>query len=88
MEKPWEEEIGTVSHYYNGIHIAAIAIEHGRLKVGDRLHFKGHTTDFEETIQEMQVNHSDVREAGMGAHVGVPVHDKVRAHDHVYIIHQ
>jgi hypothetical protein len=36
----------------------------------------------------MQVNHTEVREAGAGAHVGVPVHDKVRAHDHVYIIHQ
>lgn len=87
MDERWEEEIGTVSHYYNGLHVAAIQLEHGHLKIGDRLHFKGHTTDFEETVQAMQVNHTDVREVGVGAHVGVPVHDKVRAHDHVFIIH-
>ncbi|MDX1386011.1 MAG: EF-Tu/IF-2/RF-3 family GTPase [bacterium] len=83
----WEEEVGTVEHYYNGLHVAAIHVEHGRLKVGDRIHIRGHTTDFEETIGNMQVNHTEVREAGRGAHVGIPVHEKVRNHDHVYIVH-
>jgi hypothetical protein len=36
----------------------------------------------------MQVNHVDVREAGHGAHVGVPVHERVRVHDKVFIIQQ
>lgn len=87
MER-WEEEIGMIDHYYNHIHIAGIHLLHGRLKIGDRVHVKGHTTDFEEAVVSMQVNHHDVREVGHGAHVGVPVHEKVRPHDRVYIIHQ
>jgi Translation initiation factor 2 (IF-2; GTPase) len=84
----WEEEVGMIDHYYNRHHIAGIYVENGRLKVGDRIHIKGHTTDTEETVQSMQVEHIDVREVGRGAHVGVPVHDKVRMHDRVFIIHQ
>lgn len=84
----WEEDIGSVSHYYNGIHVAAIKIEHGHLKAGDKLHFMGRTTDFVETIEGMEINHTDVREAGRGAYVGILVHHKVREHDHVYLIHK
>lgn len=88
MDERWEEEIGMIDHFYNHAHIAGIHVEHGRLKIGDRIHIRGHTTDFEETIGSMQVNHVDVREVGQGAHVGIPVHDKVRIHDRVFIIHQ
>jgi putative protease len=84
----YEEEIGVIDHYYNHAHIAGLWIKSGHLRLGDRLHFKGHTTDFEETVSSMQVNHHDVKEVGVGAHVGIPVHDKVREHDRVYIIHQ
>ncbi len=83
-----EEEIGQVDHFYSHANIAGIWVKNGKLKLGDRLHFKGHTTDFEETISSMQVEHTDVREVGRNAHVGVPVHDKVRIHDKVFIIHQ
>jgi translation initiation factor IF-2 len=87
MER-WEEEIGMIDHYYGKIHVAGIHVEHGRLKVGDLIHVKGHTSDFEEQVQSLQVNHADVREVGHGAHVGVPVHEKARIHDRVFIIHQ
>jgi len=87
MQQRHEEEIGTIDHYYNHAHIAGIHVENGRLKVGDRIHVRGYTTDFEEEITSMQVNHTDVREVGEGAHVGVPVHERVRVHDRVYIIH-
>lgn len=84
----WEEEIGRIDHYYGHAHIAGIHLMKGPLKMGDRLHIKGHTTDFEETVTSMQIDHMDVRQADPGAHVGIPVHDKVREHDRVFIIHQ
>ncbi len=87
MER-WEEEIGTIDHYYNKHHIAGVHVMNGRLKVGDLIHIKGHTTDFEETIASMEVEHTVVREVGRNAHVGIPVHDKVRMHDRVFVIHQ
>ena len=82
-----EEEIGLIDHYYSHANIAGIWVKNGKLKIGDRVHIKGHTTDFEETVTSMQVEHMDVREAGIGSHVGIPVHEKVREHDRVYIIH-
>lgn len=88
MEQRWEEEIGMIDHFYNKAHIAGIHVQHGRLKLGDHIHIKGHTTDFEEEITSMQVNHHEVREVGFGAHVGVPVHEKVRMHDRVFVVHQ
>lgn len=83
----WEEEIGTVTHYYNGLHVAAIHVDHGRLHVGDHLHIRGNTTDMETTVANMQVNHQEVTEVGKGAFVGIPVGMKVREHDHVYLVH-
>ncbi len=82
-----EEPIGEVDHYYNHLGIAGIHMESGRLKLGDQIHIKGHTTDLKATVMSMQVDHMDVREVGKGAHVGVPIQDKVRVHDRVYLIH-
>ncbi len=81
-----EEPIGEVDHYYNHLGIAGIHMESGRLKLGDQIHIKGHTTDLKITVSSMQVDHRDVREVGKGAHVGVPIQDKVRVHDRVYLI--
>ena len=83
-----EEEIGRVDHFYSHAHIAGIWLRSGKLRLGDLVHIKGHTTDFEETVQSLQIEHHDVREADRGAHVGIPVHEKVRAHDRVFIVHQ
>jgi translation initiation factor IF-2 len=83
-----EEEIGQVDHYYGHAHIAGIWLKKGKLKLGDRIHILGHTTDLETTVSSMQIEHQDVREALPGAHVGIPVTDKVREHDRVFIIQQ
>ena len=84
----YEEEIGMIDHYYNHAHIAGIWVKNGRLKIGDKIHIRGHTTDLEEMILSMEVNHRTVKEVGVGAHVGIPVHEKVRPHDRLYVIHQ
>jgi putative protease len=52
--------------------------------VGDRIHILGHTTDFEQTIGVMQIEHQEVRHANAGDDVGIKVVDHVREHDKVY----
>jgi putative protease len=52
--------------------------------VGDRIKFKGHTTDFEDQIQSMQVDNKPVENAGPGALIGIKVKDRVREKDLVY----
>ena len=79
-----EIEVGRVADYFGHIGVVAIEITAEGIKVGDTLHFHGHTTDFVETVQSMQIEHDSVEEAGVGANVGIKVSDRVRTHDKVY----
>lgn len=78
-----EEMIGTVSDFFS--HPVAAGIElTGTLSVGDRIIIKGHTTDVEMTVNEIQIEHSDVQIAKAGDSIGIKVPDRVRKGDHVY----
>jgi translation initiation factor IF-2 len=81
-----EQEIGFVEHFFGHISVAAIKITNGTLKVGDTIHVKGHTTDFTETIQSMQIDNVDVMEAKSGDDVGIKMEGKCREHDKVYVV--
>jgi putative protease len=79
-----EEKIGYVSNYFSKISIAAVEITDGTVSVGDTLHYLGHTTDFESTVNSMQIEHKSVTEAKKGHSVGVKVPERVREGDKVY----
>ena len=81
MEK---EQIGYVSNYFSKISVAAVEITNGAVSVGDTLHFLGHTTDFQSTVQSMQIEHQAVTEAKKGDSVGLKVAERVREGDKVY----
>ena len=81
-----EQEIGYVEHFFGHLSVAGIAITDGKLKVGDTIHIKGHTTDFTEKIETMQVEHADVMEAKPGDHIGVRMVGRCREHDKVYVV--
>jgi putative protease len=81
-----EEKIGFVSNYFSRISVAAVEITDKTLSVGDTLHFLGHTTDFESTVDSMQIEHKSVTEAKKGDSVGIKVPEKVRERDKVYKI--
>jgi putative protease len=78
-----EEQIGTVSDFFARPVVAAIELT-GDLKIGDKIHIKGHSTDLELVVSSMQINNVDVKEAKAGDSVGVKVSEKVRKHDTVY----
>ena len=81
-----EEKIGIVSNYFSKISVAAVEITNGTVSVGDRLHFLGHTTEFETTVHSMQIEHKSVTEVKKGASVGMKVPERVREGDKVYKI--
>jgi len=78
-----EVKIGTVSDYFAHVSVAGIALS-GTLRVGDRIHIKGHTTDLEEVVESMQIEHEQVQEAKAGATVGIKVGDRCRHSDDVF----
>jgi translation elongation factor EF-1alpha len=80
-----EELVGKVTDYFGKIGVAAINLT-GTLKVGDKIHVQGHTTDFEQTVDSMQVEHQGVLEAGPGSSIGIKVKDHCRHNDSVFRI--
>jgi putative protease len=78
-----EQEIGRVTHYFGKAQAAAIEITQGSLSVGDTIHIKGHTTDFTQRVDSLQVDGAPVQQAVAGQSVGVKVVDHARQHDTV-----
>ena len=79
-----DEKVGRVVKFFVKPSVAAIEVTDGTIKTGDLLRFKGHTTDFTEQIQSMQVENKAVDEAPQGSMVGIKVKERVREHDEVY----
>ena len=77
-----EEAIGKVSDFFARPVVAGIELT-ARLKIGDKIHIKGHTTDLEMTVDSMQINNVNVTEAKTGDSVGIKVSDRVRRGDTV-----
>tara|TARA_Y100000310_G_scaffold207456_1_gene207983 strand:+ start:68 stop:388 length:321 start_codon:yes stop_codon:yes gene_type:complete len=82
-DKPKGEEIGKVTHYFSNINVAVIKLSKP-LVIGDQIQIKGATTDFEQKIDSMQVDHKEVDKAKKGDAIGLKVSDRVRENDKVY----
>lgn len=78
-----EEIIGQVSDFFSRPVVAGIEMT-GTIKVGDKIHIKGHTTDLELVVDSMQIDNVNVSEAKAGDSVGIKVPDRVRGGDTVY----
>ncbi len=81
-----EKLIGRVTHYFNKIGVAVIEITEDELNVGDTIHIKGHTTDFKQVVNSMQIEHKAVEKAKKGESIGMKVDSVVHEKDQVYKI--
>lgn len=64
--------------------VAAVKITDGEVSVGDSLKFSGHTTDFIDVIQSMEVDNQSVPKAVAGDFIGIKVSERVRPGDEVF----
>ena len=78
-KKP-ENVIGVVTHYFPKVRAAVIKLK-ANLTNGDNIKIKGHTTDFTQSINSMQIDHVPVSIAHKGQEIGVLVNSRVRQHD-------
>ena len=79
-----EELVGKVVKFFSQPSVAAIEITSGRLRVGNKIRITGHTTDFEDTVDSMQIEKESIEEAEPGFLVGVKVKERVREGDKVF----
>jgi putative protease len=81
---PKEELVGKITHYFGNIKVGIVEITKGSLAAGDKIHIKGSTTDIEQDVKSMQIEHEQVEKAKKGDVIGLEVKDKVREGDEVY----
>jgi len=79
-----EEEIGKITHYFSKINVGVLEITKENVRIGDTIHIKGHTSDFYQKIQSMQVEHASVEFAEVGMQIGLKVESSVREGDLVF----
>lgn len=79
-----EELVGKVTNYFVKIGVAAIKVTAGVIEIGDTLHFKGKTTDFNDTVTRMESEKQSVDQARPGDEIGMKVKERVRENDSVY----
>jgi len=80
-----EQHIGVVTHYYSHLSVATMRLEPGAtLHVGDVIHIRGHTTDFTQKVESLEVDHAPVTEVGPNHDFGLKVIEHAREHDAVF----
>lgn len=79
-----KQKIGTIFKYFAHPMVAAIKLTDGALSVGDTISIEGHTTNFQQQIESIQIEHESVEKAEVGQSIGIKVKDRVRPHDVVY----
>jgi hypothetical protein len=79
--------IGTVTHYYNHIGVAVLALS-DPIKINDMVHFLGSSTDFYQKVYSMEIEHHKIQSAEPGVEVAIQVTDCVRRGDEIYRVEE
>ena len=81
---PQEERLGVVTHYYTHLGVAIVRLETGVVHQGDAVRFRGHTSDFTQTVGSIEVNHMHINEVRAPQSFGMKVKEHARENDVVY----
>lgn len=74
--------IGVITHYFPHVSAAVVKLK-APLAVGDNIKVKGHTTDFIQTVQSMQIDRTPIQAGKKGQEIGIMVNLRVRQHDKI-----
>ena len=82
-----EREIGQITHFFSKISVGVIKLSN-ELSVGDQIHIKGATTDFEQDVSSMQIEHKNIENAKQGDDIGIKFIEQARVGDKVYLVNE
>jgi putative protease len=80
-----KRRIGVITRYFHKIGVAAIMLE-DQLNVGSKISIEGATTNFEMTVNSMQIDRADIESGSKGQEIAIKVKDRVREHDAVFLV--
>ena len=78
-----EKKIGEITHYYTKIGVGIVKLS-AELTLGENIHVKGHTTDFTEKVNSMQIKHDQIEKAKSKDEIGIKTKEPVREGDEVF----
>jgi hypothetical protein len=76
-------ETGRITHFFSKIGVAVVELT-APLAVGDSILVKGPSTDFEQTVESMQIEHKNIQRAETGQSIGLKLLQRARERDAVY----
>lgn len=83
MPEPTMEEIGKIAMFFAKPSAAVVQLS-APIRIGETIYVKGHTTDFHQVVESMQVERQAIQAASAGQSVGIQMKDRCRKHDVVY----
>ncbi|TSC92821.1 MAG: hypothetical protein CEN89_451 [Candidatus Berkelbacteria bacterium Licking1014_7] len=82
-EKQPGKSVGKITHFFGKIEVAIVELT-DTLKVNDKIAIRGATTDIEQTVDSIELDHKKIEEAKKGDAIGLSVKDKVREGDEIF----
>ena len=82
MEPPYEK-VGRIAHFYSKASVAVVELS-APLSKGDKIVIRGNTTNIEQTVDSMEIEHKQIANVKAGQSVGMKVAGHVRENDIVY----
>jgi len=82
-----ERVVGKVVHFYPKISVAVVEVQ-AEIRKGDRIAIRGKTTNFEQVVESMQIEHKPIEVAKPGQRIGLKVKERVREGDLVFKIEE
>jgi len=76
-------EIGHIAHFFSKINVGVVELI-APIAVGDRILVKGPTTDFEQAVDSMQIEHANIQKAEAGQSIGLKMAERAKERDIVY----
>ena len=78
------KKVGEVSHFFTRLGVGVIELS-GSLKEGSKIVVKGATTNFEQTVNSMEIDGEKVGEAKKGHSIGLKLRERARAGDEIFL---
>jgi putative protease len=81
--EPQYEKVGMITHFYTKPSVAVVELS-ATLRKGDKIVIRGSTTNIEQTVDSIEIEHKQIPSADAGTSIGMKVSGRVRENDIVY----